>query len=147
MSYHSTSKDNIFRHNISYNFAFGSNSLSLIFLKIFEWPIIFVPFWSLFWSYLRNHSSDFAQIFIVYHKPYLHSWLISSKSGYLADRQTDIVFEDSDYCAIDQWNTQSWNPKSNRSKNNFGEYTTWWLYFLKSWSYLHFSDSLGKMFS
>src|SRR6201996_1366265 len=27
MSYHSTSKDNIVRHNISYNFAFGSNSI------------------------------------------------------------------------------------------------------------------------
>src|ERR1700761_147659 len=36
MSYHSTSKDNIVRHNISYNFAFGSNSLSFIFLKIFD---------------------------------------------------------------------------------------------------------------
>src|ERR1700744_53547 len=35
MSYHSTSKGNIVRHNISYNFAFGSNSLSFIFLKIF----------------------------------------------------------------------------------------------------------------
>ena len=34
MSYHSTSKDNIVRHNISYNFAFGSKSLSFIFLKI-----------------------------------------------------------------------------------------------------------------
>ena len=37
MRYHSTSKDNIVRHNISYNFAFGSNSLSFIFLKIFAW--------------------------------------------------------------------------------------------------------------
>ena len=35
MSYHSTSKDNIVRHNISYNFAFGSNSLSFLFLEIF----------------------------------------------------------------------------------------------------------------
>ena len=35
MSYHTTSKDNIVRHNISCNFAFGSNSLSFIFLEIF----------------------------------------------------------------------------------------------------------------
>src|ERR1700761_9433760 len=35
MSYHSTSKDNIVRHNISYNSAFGSSSLSFIFLEIF----------------------------------------------------------------------------------------------------------------
>src|SRR6201996_6425695 len=35
MSYHSTSKDNIVRHNICHNFAFGSNSLSFIFLEIF----------------------------------------------------------------------------------------------------------------
>ena len=33
MSQHSTSKDNIVRHNISYNFAFGSNSLSFIFSR------------------------------------------------------------------------------------------------------------------
>ena len=35
MSYHTTSKDNIVRHNISCNFAFESNSLSFIFLEIF----------------------------------------------------------------------------------------------------------------
>ena len=35
MSYHTTSKDNIVHHKISYKFAFGSNSLSFIFLDIF----------------------------------------------------------------------------------------------------------------
>src|ERR1700761_9207522 len=44
MSYHSTFKDNIVRHNFSYNFAFGSNSLSFIFLKIFALPIMFLLF-------------------------------------------------------------------------------------------------------
>src|SRR6202012_4000786 len=46
MSYHSTSKNNIVRHKISYNFAFGSNCLSFILLKIFAFLLfgpIFLP--------------------------------------------------------------------------------------------------------
>ena len=39
---------------MSYNFAFGSNSLSFIFLNIFAFL--------LFWPYLRIHWTDFAHL-------------------------------------------------------------------------------------
>src|ERR1700743_1075154 len=59
MTYHSTSKNNIVRHNISYNFAFGSNSLSFIFLKIYVGNKIL--YWlSSFFLYL-SYFSRFSQ--------------------------------------------------------------------------------------
>ena len=52
------SQANIVRHNISYNFVFGSNCLSFIILKIFA----FLLFWPLFCPYLRIHWTNFAHL-------------------------------------------------------------------------------------
>ena len=55
MSYHSTSKDNIVHHNISYKFAFGSNSLSHISQDI-RVTYNFYAILTTFLAYLLNHQ-------------------------------------------------------------------------------------------
>ena len=49
------SQANIVRNKISYNFAFGSNSLSFIFLDIFAWPRIFGLFFHVF-DHIFGHN-------------------------------------------------------------------------------------------